>query len=163
MSPRLLSHERRYSSKQVIVNYTRSKSGLMNCQTFNKFESRQSELELSDDTDHSADRQQFEDQYFEVKAKFNELLCPILNRNTYLQSSPRTSLSGNTNQSPRSHSSSAHIKLPTIPLPTFGGDTCRWLHFRDTFEALIVHNTALSNVQKFHYLVASLKRMRPRI
>jgi hypothetical protein len=40
---------------------------------FNKFETAQSELELSDDTDHSVDSQQFEDQYFEVKAKFNEL------------------------------------------------------------------------------------------
>ena len=129
----------------------------MNCQTFNKFESRQSELELSDDTDHSADRQQFEDQYFEVKAKFNELLCPILNRNTYLQSSPRTSLSGNTNQSPRSHSSSAHIKLPTIALLSFEGDTCSWLNFKDTFEALIFNNTTLSTVQKLHYLIASLK------
>ena len=29
---------------------------------FNKFENAQSELELSDDTDHSVDRQQFEDQ-----------------------------------------------------------------------------------------------------
>ena len=28
---------------------------------FNKFEGAQSELELSDDTDHSVDRQQFED------------------------------------------------------------------------------------------------------
>ena len=27
----------------------------------------------------------------------------------------------------------------------------------DTFEALIVNNTALSSVQKFHYLIASLK------
>jgi hypothetical protein len=27
----------------------------------------------------------------------------------------------------------------------------------DTFEALIVNNTTLSNVQKFHYLIASLK------
>ena len=41
---------------------------------YNKFETAQSELELSDDTDYSVDRQQFEDQYFEVKAKFNELL-----------------------------------------------------------------------------------------
>jgi len=35
---------------------------------YNKFETAQSELELSDDTDYSVDRQQFEDQYFEVKA-----------------------------------------------------------------------------------------------
>jgi len=55
------------------------------------------------------------------------------------------------------HIQVAHIRLPTIALPTFEGDTCSWLHFRDTFEALIVNNTTLSNVQKFHYLIASLK------
>ena len=47
---------------------------------FNKFEGAQSELELLDDTDHSVDRQQFEDQYFEVKAKFNEILHPVVNQ-----------------------------------------------------------------------------------
>jgi len=47
--------------------------------------------------------------------------------------------------------------LPTIALPTFEGDTCNWLHYRDTFEALIVNNTTYSNVQKFHYLIASHK------
>ena len=66
-------------------------------------------------------------------------------------------MSGHSNLTPRSHTSSTHIKLPTIALPTFEGDTCSWLHFRDTFEALIVNNTTLSNVQKFHYLIASLK------
>ena len=38
---------------------------------YNKFETAQSELELSDDTDYSPDRQQFEDQYYQVEAKFN--------------------------------------------------------------------------------------------
>jgi hypothetical protein len=42
-------------------------------------------------------------------------------------------------------------------LPTFVGDTCSWLHFRDTFEALVVNNATLSNVQRFHYLIVSLK------
>jgi hypothetical protein len=42
-------------------------------------------------------------------------------------------------------------------LPKFEGDTCGWLHYRDTFEALIVNNTTFSTVQKFHYLIASLK------
>jgi len=36
---------------------------------FNKFETAQSELELSDDNDHSINMQQFEDQYYEVKAR----------------------------------------------------------------------------------------------
>jgi len=71
--------------------------------------------------------------------------------------SPRNSLSGHSNHTPRSHTSSTHIKPPTIALPTFEGDTCSWLHLRDTFEALIVNNTTLSNVQKLHYLIASLK------
>jgi len=66
-------------------------------------------------------------------------------------------LSGRRNGSPRSHANSAHIKLPVISLPIYEGDTCHWLQFRDTFEALIVNNSTLSNVQKFHYLIASLK------
>jgi len=52
---------------------------------------------------------------------------------------------------------SLQIKLETIALPTFKGDTCSWLQYGDTFEALLVKNIALSNVQKFHYLIASLK------
>jgi diphosphomevalonate decarboxylase len=31
------------------------------------------------------------------------------------------------------------------------------LNYKDTFEALIINNIALSNVQRFHYLIASLK------
>ena len=64
---------------------------------FNKFETAQSELELSDDTDHSVDRQQLEDQYFEVKAKFNELLHPVVNPHPSRHSSSHSSLSGHSN------------------------------------------------------------------
>ena len=42
-------------------------------------------------------------------------------------------------------------------MPTFEGDTRSWLRYRDTFEVLVFNNTTLSNVQKFHYLIASLK------
>ena len=120
---------------------------------YSKFETAQSELELSDDTDNSVDRQQFEDQYFEVNAKFNELLHPVMDPLSR-HSSPRNSLSGHSNHTPRSHTSSTHIKLPTIALPTFESGTCSWLHYRDTFEALVVNNTTLSNVQKFQYFIA---------
>jgi len=86
----------------------------------------------------------------------NEILHPVVDRLLSRHSSPHNSLSGHSNNSPRSQASSSHIKLPVIALPTFEGDTCNWLHFRDTFEALIANNTALSNVQKFHHLIASL-------
>jgi hypothetical protein len=124
---------------------------------FNRFDTAQSELELSDDTDYVSDREVFETQYFQVKAKLNELLHPVVDPPRSRHNSPRGSSSGHSNTSPRSHTSSSHIRLPVIALPTFEGDTCGWLHFRDTFEALIVNNTALSSVQKFHYLIASLK------
>jgi len=123
---------------------------------YNKFETAQCELELSDDTDYSLYRQQFEDQYFRVKAKFNEVLYPVVEPPRSRHSTPRSSFSGTSNNTRRSHVSS-HIRLPTNALPTFEGNTCSWLHFRDTFETLILNNPALSNVQKFHYLIASLK------
>ena len=124
---------------------------------FNKFEAAQSELELSDDTDHSVDRQHFEEQYFEVNARFNELLHPMVDPPFSRHSSPRSSVSGNNNHSPQSPASGINIKLPLITLPTFEGETCSWLHYRDTFEALIVNNSTLFNVQKMHYFIASLK------
>ena len=55
---------------------------------FNKFETAQSELELSDDNDHSVDRQQFEDQYYETKAKFTELLHPVVDSHSRFNSPP---------------------------------------------------------------------------
>ena len=122
---------------------------------YKKFETAQSELELLDDTDYSVDRQHFEDQYFEVKEKFNELLHPVLDPPSR-SSSPGSGLSGHRNHTPKSHTSSTHFKLRNTALPTFEGYTCSWLHFRDTFEALIVNNTTLSIVQKFHYIIASL-------
>jgi len=122
-----------------------------------KYESAQDELEYLDEASYSLDREEFENQYYQFEAKFNELLhlvvCPAQTRH----SSSRSSLSGHSNNTPLSHASGTHTKLPVIALPTFEGGICSWLHFRDTIETLIVHNPAVSNVQKFHYLIASLK------
>jgi hypothetical protein len=124
---------------------------------FNKFENAQDELECMDSADYSLEREEFEAQYYQVEAKFNEILHPVVETLVSRCSSPHSSVSQHSNTSPRSRYSSTHIKLPTIALPTFDGDTGSWLHYRDTFEALIVNNTTLSSVQKFHYLIASLK------
>jgi len=124
---------------------------------FNRYDTAQSELEILDDTDHSGDRELFENQYYEDEARFHELLHPMVDPLLSRHSSPRSNLSGNNNHSPQSPASGINIKLPLITLPTFEGETCSCLHFRDTFEALIVNNSTLSNVQKMHYLIASLK------
>jgi len=116
---------------------------------FNKYESAQNELEYLDEAEYSLDREEFENQKYQVEDNFNEIIHPVMDPPSR-RSSPSSSLSGHSNHTPRSHTSSTHIKLPTIALPTSEGDTCSRLQFRDTFKALIVNNTTLSNVQEFH-------------
>ena len=103
----------------------------------NKYESAKNELECLDEADYSQDRGEFENKYYQFEANFNEILHPVMDPPSR-RSSPRSSFSRHSNHTPRSHTSSTYIKLPTITLPTFEGDTCSWLHFRDTFEALIL-------------------------
>jgi hypothetical protein len=85
---------------------------------FNKSDTAQDELEPGDGMDHSSDRQASERQYFEIKAKFNELLHSAVQSPVSRHSSPQNSLSTHSNTSPRSRHSNTHIKLPTIALPT---------------------------------------------
>lgn len=49
-----------------------------------------------------------------------------------------------------------NVKLLTIQLKKFHGNYDEWLEFRDTFNSLIHHNNEIGNIQKFHYLRASL-------
>jgi hypothetical protein len=42
-------------------------------------------------------------------------------------------------------------------LPSFSGDFGQWIHFRDTFDGLVTNNNALTDIQRFHYLLSSLK------
>jgi len=44
----------------------------------NKFKVAQDELECLDNADYSLDREEFENQYCQIEAKFNELLHPVV-------------------------------------------------------------------------------------
>ena len=79
---------------------------------FNRYDTAQSELELSDDRQFRW-WELFETQYYQVEAKFSEL-HPVIEQTLFRRSSPLSSLSGHSNQSPRSHVSSTHIKLPVM-------------------------------------------------
>ena len=92
---------------------------------FNKFESAQNELEQSDDFDHSGERERFEEQYYQIKERFIELLYPP-NANSRPASPVHASenASQHGSNAGSTHSSSAHIKLPTIQLPSYDGEHC---------------------------------------
>ena len=54
---------------------------------------------------------------------------------------------------------SAHknrVKLPKIDLPTYSGKYTDWCTFWDTFDSTVHQNSTLSDVERFHYLTASL-------
>ncbi|KAF2903195.1 hypothetical protein ILUMI_02997 [Ignelater luminosus] len=48
-------------------------------------------------------------------------------------------------------------KLPLLTLPEFSGSYHDWQQFHDSFQALIHNKTSLANVEKFYYLLGTLK------
>lgn len=79
---------------------------------------------------------------------------PISGRN-----SPANSINSNAQTIPnveyhRNHN--YNISLPKITLSKFNGDAKSWLEFKNIFINLIHDNLQLNEVQKFHYLKASL-------
>ncbi|KAJ8975730.1 hypothetical protein NQ317_004194 [Molorchus minor] len=51
----------------------------------------------------------------------------------------------------------SHVKLPKLEIAKFGGDVKTWKTFIDMFDSMIHENPGLSNVEKFNYLIHSLK------
>jgi len=54
---------------------------------------------------------------------------------------------------PPGHGTSA-FTLPRITIPAFKGEMTKWESFRDSFQALVGTNDALTDAQKLHYLRA---------
>ncbi|XP_063992900.1 uncharacterized protein LOC135170772 [Diachasmimorpha longicaudata] len=50
----------------------------------------------------------------------------------------------------------AHRQLPKISLSTFSGAFSEWTPYKDLFLSMVVGSSALSTVEKFHYLLTSL-------
>ena len=69
---------------------------------FNRYDIAPCELELLDDTDHTGDRELFENQY-KVEAKFNELLHPIVDSPPRVNSPSNVSEQGNSVHGSTSH------------------------------------------------------------
>ncbi|XP_066256304.1 uncharacterized protein [Euwallacea similis] len=124
---------------------------------FDKFDAAQSELELhaTDYDEELNERDEFERRFCDLKAAGKGLLNKF-------SKADRSAKCSNANES-MPPSPLAGVKLPVISLPTFSGDYKDWLGFRDTYVSLIHNNHSLNQIQKFHYLRASLQGVAPQV
>lgn len=95
------------------------------------------------------EREEFEQQYFDIISKIKLL---VIDKSEAAGSSVHSVGLASNIQQPR-HS----IKLPNLKLPTFNGSYEKWLEFRDAFQAIVHKNTFLSDVEKFYYLKSYLE------
>ncbi|XP_045450206.1 uncharacterized protein LOC123658959 [Melitaea cinxia] len=93
-----------------------------------------------------SERSEFESQYYKYLAMAQNLLTKFNNDNNSISSNRSTRASNH-----------KFVKLPTIQLPKFNGSYETWLEFHDTFTSLIHSNDEIDDVNKFHYLRASLE------
>ncbi|KAJ8964162.1 hypothetical protein NQ314_005086, partial [Rhamnusium bicolor] len=119
-----------------------------------EFEQIQNELEemvgLDKLTEQLDERRAFENTFFETIAEAKGILSDGIsaqNRNQTVNAQ---------DNKPAVSVGLSGIWLPQINLPTFVGNYDTWLEFRDTFESLIHFNTTIRDIQKLHYLRASL-------
>ncbi|XP_055585175.1 uncharacterized protein LOC129738027 [Uranotaenia lowii] len=119
---------------------------------WNDFLNVQGEIEAMDILEpkaieaHLAQRVEFESLYYKVKG--------FLLAANKLPPSPNMPIGSSfTSHFP---SSSHHIRLPDIKIPTFSGTIDTWLNFHDLFVSLVHSSHELSSIQKFYYLRASL-------
>lgn len=85
---------------------------------------------------------QFEEMYTLYKCLLKDFSCKISGAQPSASPSPKGIASD--------------VKLPRIQLPSFSGKYEEWQTFYDMHTSIIHKNTALSNVEKFHYLKTSL-------
>lgn len=129
---------------------------------FNKFDSLyvdfdklQCDIEmlLENPDDESKEREQFENQYYKLVATARSLLGA---RPPQSGSQQDGYVTGDEDVQAGGFKSNC-VRLPKINLPVFHGHYQHWLEFRDTYISLIHSRKDMDNVNKLHYLRASLK------
>lgn len=131
----------------IVAQLEERKSKLDNY--WNEYNIIQTELEMLDEAEAS-DKPGFEEAFYELSARIRE----ISKSAATLSVGERSSL---TNNPSGSSDTLSHVRLPKLDLPAFSGRYDEWLPFYDTFHAIIHVNSHITNVQKLHYLRASLK------
>lgn len=120
---------------------------------YHKYDALQNDLEeaADDPSEQYNEREDFEKQYYALLATARQLIADF-----------RKPCSGDSDSevavSCTSHTHKHNsIRLPKIDLPKFSGDYHDWLEYRDTFLSIIHQNDSIDNINKLHYLRASLR------
>ncbi|XP_060518380.1 uncharacterized protein LOC132697105 [Cylas formicarius] len=117
-----------------------------------QIESADENCDTNYDNLHAPERESFENTYFKIISEVRNFIS-INNESVMFQSQ-----SPNSQNSPQiANNDLMSTRLPTLDLPTFDGAAENWLFFRDTFLSVIHKSSALADVQKFNYLLLSLK------
>lgn len=152
-------------SEEDILNLEQRQQNYSNI--LSDFESLQTQLEIiapDDKLDELYEnRNEFEDQFNYLLAKSKSILLKNSMHTDVAVHDSSPPVSSVSAQSSDSNSQNfvqnmlRDVKFPVINLPTFDGRMEKWLEFRDTYESLVHSNSAMSNIQKYHYLRASLQ------
>ncbi|XP_047019396.1 uncharacterized protein LOC124629845 isoform X6 [Helicoverpa zea] len=120
---------------------------------YDKYDVLQADMEemVDDPSEQYAEREEFEKQYYSLVAAARQLIS-----NARKQASGNSIAEVDVSCSKHTHKHNS-IRLPKIDLPKFSGSYHDWLEFRDTFISIIHDNDSIDNINKLHYLRASLK------
>lgn len=122
---------------------------------FTEYDTVQSNLEIKEHKSETpsesifTERYETENIFYSVIAEAQELI----EKNSFCSGNPNTET---LNNSHFANSMVNNVKLPVIKLPTFNGDSNKWLEFHDVYVSLIHDNVSLSNIIKFQYLKSSI-------
>lgn len=121
-----------------------------------RYDSVQSELETEDlQSDHDDDRAVFEETAYEVEGQMELILRQAEERSG--NPGPSSRAPGELQVSGVSHMPHGSLRLPLVSLPSFDGKYEEWFPFADSFTVMVHENADVMTIQKFHYLLSSLK------
>lgn len=122
---------------------------------YDDFDKLQCDIEMlsEEPDDEGEEREQFENQYYKLVAAARRLLGARPHQSSQLPDESVASCGDGRSGGFKSNC----VRLPKINLPSFHGHYQNWLEFRDTYLSLIHLRSDIDNINKLHYLRASLK------
>ncbi|KYN38700.1 hypothetical protein ALC56_06922 [Trachymyrmex septentrionalis] len=108
--------------------------------------------ELIIQTDDEVTHYIIADEFGNVESRYLEVIDFLTSLQDKLAAIPSTSFSNTTS----AFQPTPRCNLEKIALPMFDGDYKDWTQFKDLFEALVLREITLTDVQKLYYLKTSL-------